>query len=90
MKTKAKRFNATFYAILSAVIGVMLLVASFFVGGCARFQAGDISYLRVGNQTMDCKVTKFQDGRTEIEFKQSSKTEAMKVLVDAAAAYANK
>lgn len=86
-----KRFNMTSSAVFGIVLWVMISIAvALWITSCARFQAGDISYLRIGNQTMDCKVTKFPDGRPEIDFKQSSKTEAMKILVDAAAAYANK
>jgi len=88
---KKKRFNLTFMAVFAATLWVMILMAvALWLTSCASFTAGDISYLRIGNQTIDCTVTTHPDGTRVIDFKQNSKTEAMKVLVDAASAYANK
>jgi len=86
-----KRFSTTSFAVFGIVGWVMFFSAlAYWLIGCVSFTAGDISYLRIGNQTIDCKITTHPDGTRVIDFKQNSKTEAMKVLVDAAAAYANK
>lgn len=66
-----------------------LILLSLILSGCATLKVGDITYTRLGNQTIECKIKTSTDGSMEVEFKQNSKSEAMKVLVNAAASYAN-
>ena len=67
---------------LKFILLILVIVAiGWAVFGCARIQAGEFSYTRIGNQNIEGTVTT-PDG-LKIELKQSSKAESMKILLEA-------